>query len=57
MERWLEVYNHEVIIVIIIIIIIIKLTPWLMKSGGSMSHSQGFSNNSYPEPNQPNSPH
>ena len=25
-----------------------------MESGGLMSHSQGLSNNSYPEPNQPN---
>ena len=33
------------------------LTPWLMEPGGSMAHSQGLSNNSYPEPNQPNSPH
>ena len=29
------------------------LTPWLMKPGGSMPHSQGISNNPYPEPNQP----
>ena len=35
----------------------IKLTPWLMEPGGSMPHSQGLSNNSYPEPNQPNYPH
>ena len=34
-----------------------RLTPWLMEPGGSMQHSQGLSNNSYPEPNQPNSPH
>ena len=27
-----------------------------MEPEGSMSHSQGLSNNSYPEPNQPNSP-
>ena len=33
------------------------LTPWLMEPGGSMPHSQGLSNNSYPELNQPNSPH
>ena len=26
-----------------------------MEPGGSMSHSQGLSNNPYPEPNQPNS--
>ena len=26
-----------------------------METGGSMPHSQGLSNNSYPEPNQPNS--
>ena len=25
-----------------------------MEPGGSMPHSQGLSNNSYPEPNQPN---
>ena len=34
-----------------------KITTWLMEPGGSMSHSQGLYNNSYPEPNQPNSPH
>ena len=28
-----------------------------MEPGGSMPPSQGLSNNSYPEPNQPNSPH
>ena len=28
-----------------------SLTPWLMKPIGSMPHSQGFSNNSYPELN------
>ena len=28
-----------------------------MEPGGSMQHSQGLSNNPYPEPNQPNSPH
>ena len=28
-----------------------------MEPVGSMPHSQGFSNNSYPEPNQPNYPH
>ena len=33
-----------------------RLTPWLMEPGGSMPHSQGLSNNSYPEPDQPNSP-
>ena len=31
------------------------LTPWLMEPGDSMPHSQGLPNNSYPEPNQPNS--
>jgi hypothetical protein len=31
------------------------LTPWFMKSRGSIIYSQGLSNNSYPEPNQPNS--
>ena len=34
-----------------------QLTPWLMEPGGSMPHSQGLSNNSYPEANQPSSPH
>ena len=29
-----------------------KLTPWLTEPGASMPHSQGLSNNSYPEPNQ-----
>ena len=38
-------------------IIVHLLTPWIMEPGGSMRHSQGLSNNSYPEPNQPNSPH
>ena len=28
-----------------------------MEPRGSMPHSQGLSNNSYPEPNQPTSPH
>ena len=28
-----------------------------MEPGGSMPHSQGLSNNSYPEPNQLNCPH
>ena len=28
-----------------------------MEPGGSMRHSQGLSNNSYPEPNKPSSPH
>ena len=28
-----------------------------MEPGGSMPHSQGLSNNSFPEPNQLNSPH
>ena len=28
-----------------------------MEPGGSMPHSQGLSNNSYPEPNQPKSLH
>jgi hypothetical protein len=30
---------------------IVTKTPWLMEPRGSMSHSQGLSNNSYPEPN------
>ena len=34
-----------------------SLTPWLMEPGGSMPHSQGLSNNPYPELNQPNYPH
>ena len=32
-----------------------NLTPWIMEPVGSRPHSQGLSNNSYPEPNQPNS--
>ena len=36
---------------------VLTLTPWLMEPGGSMPHSQGLSNNSYHEPNQPNYPH
>ena len=32
-----------------------NLTPWLMEPRGSMPHSQGPSNNFYPEPNLPNS--
>ena len=31
------------------------LILWLMEPRGSMPHSQGLSNNPYPEPNQPNS--
>ena len=34
-----------------------KLTSWLMEPGGLMPHSQGLSNNPYPEANQPNYPH
>ena len=34
-----------------------RLATWLMEPGGSMPHSQGLSNNTFPEPNQPNSPH
>ena len=30
---------------------LILLTPWLMEPGGSMPHSQGLSNNTYPESN------
>ena len=33
------------------------LTPWIMEPRGSMPYSQGLSNNSYPELNQPNSSH
>ena len=33
------------------------LATWLMEPGGSMPHSQGLSNNPYPEENQPNSSH
>ena len=32
-----------------------NITPWLIEPWGSMPHSQGHSNNPYPEPNQPNS--
>ena len=42
---------------VFIVLFINLLTPWLKKPEGSMPHSQGLSNNSYPEPNQPNSPH
>ena len=34
-----------------------RLTPWLMEPGGSMLHSQGLSDNPYPDSNQPNYPH
>ena len=34
-----------------------ELIIWPMEPGGSMSHSQGLSNNPYPEPNQHNSSH
>ena len=34
--------------------ITIQLTPWLMKPRGLMKHSQGLSNITYPDPNQPN---
>ena len=30
-----------------------SLTLWLMELRGSLPHSQGLSNNPYPEPNQP----
>ena len=40
-----------------IVFTINELTPWLMKPGGSIPHSQGISNNPYPELNQPNYPH
>ena len=33
------------------------LTPWRMEPRSSMPHSQGLSNNPYPEPNQANYPH
>ena len=36
-----------------VIDVCMSLTPWLMEPVGSMAHSQGLSNNSYPEPNQP----
>ena len=32
-----------------------ELTPWLMKPGGLMPHSQGLSNNPYPQNKKPNS--
>ena len=34
-----------------------QLTPGLIEPEGSMPHSQGLSNNAYPEPNQPNFQH
>ena len=34
------------------VITYLTLTLWLMEPGGSMLHSQGLSNNPYPEPNQ-----
>ena len=33
---------------------VLTLIPWLMEPGGSMPHSQGLSDNPYPELNQPN---
>ena len=33
----------------------LRLTPWLMEPGGPIPHSQGLSNNPYPELNQPES--
>ena len=54
----MEVGSHRVMMANVYITIgNNKLTPWLMEPVGSMLHSQGISNNSYPEPNQPNSPH
>ena len=38
----------------LLIQLINQLTPWHTEPGGSMLHSQGHSNNPYPEPNQPN---
>ena len=49
------VVQKDLVDIIIIIIIIIIITPWLMKIGSSLPHSQGLSNNPYPELNQPNS--
>ena len=46
-----------IIIIIIIITVMLILTPCLMEPGGSIPHSQGLSNNSYPVPKQSNSPH
>ena len=48
---------YKYIYIYMCVYIYITLTPWLMEPGGSKPHSQGLSNNSYPEPNQPNYPH
>ena len=44
--------QHKIIIIHIINEVLASdLIPWPMEPGGSMPHSQGLSNNSYPEPN------
>ena len=43
-----------IIAIIIIIIIIIIINYMAYETQGSMPHSQGLTNNPYPEPNQPN---
>ena len=42
----------SLLVLLLLFIVIIKLIPWLMKPGCSKLHSQGFSNNPYPGPNQ-----
>jgi hypothetical protein len=50
-------YSHFKFTIIILMLSAGGNIPWLMEPGGSMPHSQDLSNNPYPEPNQPNSPH
>ena len=39
------------------LLLLVELTPWIMEPGGSMPHSEGLSDNPYPETNQLNSSH
>ena len=52
-----EIYQFISYIFLITAVIAFVLTPWLMKPGGSMPHSQGLSDKPYPEPNQLNYQH
>ena len=52
-----DISNAAFFFFLFLTFIYIILTPWLMEPGGSMLHSQGLSNNPYPEPNQLNFPH
>ena len=60
---WKFVYTNEDVIFPTLIFLLklvdlsYELTPWHKEPGGSMPHSQGLSNNPYPDSNQPDSSH